>query len=405
MTRLKFGLLLGILILFNTSIFAADWPAFMGPQGNGISTEKGINKNWKAKAPKILWQTKMNDGGYAGPSVADGKVFIIDRAATGDRVRAIDLETGKDLWEFAYPETSRQDYGYARTTPTYDQGKLYTLSKGGLLHCLDAQNGKALWSLSLVKDLNGVLYNWEVASSPVVDGEKLIVFPGGDKNVAALDKNTGKVIWQGGNSDRAGYATPVIATINGVKQYVMFTARNVMGVNADNGNVVWQYPWITDHDVNAANPLVIGNNQVFVTSSYYTGCAMLRIGADWEVTKVWENDEVQSHFSSPIYYEGFIYCTTDPVPGALVCLDPKNGQAKWRQRGYEKGGLIVADGMIIALFGFNGTLLMVKADSSSYQEVGRQSGLLGGQSWTAPVLSHGRLLIRNRNALACIDLR
>ena len=405
MRRIKYGFVMLCGILLSATVLASDWPAFMGPEGTGISTEKGINKNWDAKPPKVLWQTNMSDNGYAGPAVADGKVFIIDRGANMDRVRAIDLETGKDLWEFAYPETSRQDYGYARTTPTYDQGKLYTLSKGGLLHCLDAQNGKALWSLSFVNDLNGILYNWEVASSPVVDGEKLIVFPGGQKNVAALDKNTGKVIWQGGNSDRAGYATAVIATINGVKQYIMFTARNVMGVNADNGNVLWQYPWVTDYDVNAANPLVIGDNQVFVTSSYYKGCAMLRIEADWKVTQLWENDHIQSEFSSPVYYGGYIYGTTDPAPGALVCLDPQNGQIKWRQRAYERGGLIAVDGVIIAMYGWNGNVVMVKADPSSYQELGRLNKPLGGQSWTPPVLSHGRLLIRNRTSLACIDLR
>ena len=405
MTKLRLSLLILILSLFSASVFAAEWPAFMGPKGTGISEEEVANKDWKAKEPKVLWRTNMSDNGYAGPSVADGKVFIIDRGTNTDRVRAIDLETGKDVWEFTYDEISKADYGYARSTPTYDQGKLYTVSKGGLLHCLEAKTGKVIWSLSFVKDLNGVLYNWEVAASPVVDGDKLIVFPGGKKNVTVLNKNTGEVIWQGGNSDNAGYATPVITTINGVKQYILFTARNVIGVKAEDGELLWQFPWITDYDVNAATPLVIGDNKVFVTSSYYTGCAMLQIETDWKVTQLWENGNMESHFSSPIFYEGFIYGTTDPQPGALLCIDPATGQVKWRQRGYEKGGLIIADGLIISLFGWNGTLVMVKADPSSYQEITRLKAPLGGQSWTAPVLSDGRLIIRNRTTLACLDLR
>ena len=385
--------------------FAGDWPRFLGPDANGISAEKGINKAWNEKKPAQLWTFKLSDGGFAGPSVADGKVFIIDRQGDNDVVRALEFATGKPVWEYPYPEPGKPDQGsFARATPTFDNGKLYTLSRLGLLNCLNAKDGKKIWAVNIKDTFKGQMPKWQYSMSPVIDGPNVIVVPGGpDAAVAVLNKETGETVLKGGGSDVAGYATPTIATIGGKKQYVVFMAKNVIGVNAADGKLVWSFPWETKFDVNAAMPIVIGEDTVLITSDYARGCAALKIAGD-KVEKLYENKEIQSHFSTPIFFNGNIYGSTDP--GDLVCLDPKTGKAVWRQGGFEKGGIIIVDGTIIAMNGKDGDVIMVELKPDAYKELGRfKPEALGGKSWTAPILADGKLIIRNQAVLACFDLK
>lgn len=386
---------------FVVAASAADWPQFLGPNHNSISSETGLNKDWNAKAPAVLWKVPMGDNGFAGPSVADGKVFIVDHAGADDIVRALKLDDGSEVWSYTYPDTAKDNYGFCRSTPVYSEGKLYVAGRLGQLICLDANSGKALWQRHLVNDFGGKPPQWLFAASPLIDGNKLIIGTGSPNgNVACLDKNTGAPLWTGGNADGASYSTAVPATILGQKQYVVFVANNAIGVNADTGKLLWSFPWITKYGVNAPQPLIEGNF-VFVTSGYGAGCALYEITPEGPAQR-WTNKAISSHFNSPIYYEGYIHSDSDP--GNLVCMSPQAGEVCWKQGGFEKGGLIIADGTIIMLGGATGELVMAKAAPESYQELGRIKPL-GGKSWTAPVLSNGRLLIRNLDTLACFDLR
>ena len=380
---------------------AADWPCFMGPNHNGISSETGLNKNWAAKPPATLWQVPLSDKGFAGPAVADGKVFIVDHDGAQDVVRALDFENGKEVWAYRYADTAKENYGFARCTPTYADGKLYTLGRLGQLNCLDARTGKALWSKNIITDFGGQHPQWDYAGSVLIDGDKAVVCTGSaNGSVAALNRNTGETIWIGGNADVAGYTTALPATILGQKQYLVVTAASVIGVNADTGKLLWSFPWTTQYNVNAPQPVVEGNF-VFVTSGYNSGCALYEITAQGPAQR-WANKSISSHFNSPLYYNGYLYSDSDP--GNLVCMSPQAGQVAWKQGGFEKGGLIIADGTIIMLSGNTGDLVMAKATPDSYQELGRLKPL-GGQSWTAPILANGRLIIRNKGTLACLDLR
>lgn len=387
---------------------ASDWPNFRGANHDGISDEKLANKDWKAKPPKELWRIALGDDGYAGPSVAGGKLFIIDHKDTRDIVRAVDTKSGKDAWTFPYDDTDKSNYGFARATPTYDAGRVYTLSRLGLLHCLDVKDGSRIWMRDIKKDFGGRWRgeNWDYAGSPLIDGDTLIVCPGGPgAAVAALDKNTGKDIWKGGGDDQAGYATPVKAEIGGKMQYVVFTGIGAMGVDVANGSRLWFQKWRTDYDVNAATPLVIGGKNVFLTTGYKTGCGMFDVTSD-PPKELWRNKLLQAHFNSPILHEGFIYGIGDP--GDLICINPADGSAKWRQSGFEKGGVVGIDGHIIALVGNDrdgkdGDAVLLKMSPDGYSEVSRCRPL-GGQSWTAPIVAQGKLYVRNRVALVCLDL-
>lgn len=399
MKRLGWLFLLAGLLL-TTMALAEDWPRFFGPTGNGLAPDQGINKNWAAKPPRVLWKTGLTDDGYAGPSVADGKVFIIDHQGQEDVVRAIGLDNGQDVWSFRYPDPGGPNYGFARSTPTYDNGTLYVLGRRGQLVALNAADGKLLWGKNIVQEFGGKPPQWNYAASPFVDGDKLIVVTGGQNSIVALNKADGSLVWAGGGSFSASYATPVVATINGTKQYLIFAGEALTGVNAENGQLLWQVPWATKYGVNAALPIT-DQNYVFGTSGYGFGGGVVQIGPQGPQT-VWASQAMMAHFSSPIYYKGYIFGTTDP--GDFICLTPSNGAVTWRRPGFEKGGIVGVDDTFIALCGGTGELVMVEANPQAYRELGRVAAPLGGQSWTAPIVANGKLIIRNKNTLACLDL-
>lgn len=403
MHRMRLLLLVIASLCLPAMLVAADWPQFRGPNANGIAPDTGINKDWNTRPPQVLWSTTMTDGGHGGPSVAAGKVFIIDHKAGQDIVRALDLKTGTDVWQYSYADATNDNYGFTRSTPVYHDGKLYTISRLGRVHCLDAAKGTVIWSCSLMTDFGGKKPGWDFSMSPFVDGKKVILCPGGNNaGVVALDKDTGAVIWKGGNSDTPGYATPVAATILGTKQYVVFTAYNLIGVDADTGKLLWSYPWKTGCDVNAAAPIVSGNS-IFIASDYGHGCMIVAITPEGP-KPAWQDvsKAMQSRFSSPVLAENVLFGNGEPN---LVCLDPKTGTALWKQGGLEMGGLVVVDGTIIAQNGGNGDIFMAKLSAQGYQELGRIKPVPGSQCWTAPIVADGKLFVRNASKLVCLDLR
>jgi len=265
--------LLVLCLAIPAALFAADWPRFLGPDGTGIAPDTGINKDWNQRPPKELWRFAMSDSGCSGPSVAGGRVYIIDHQGEDDVVRALDLSTANEVWKFAYAAPTQEDYGYARATPTIAEGKVYTLGRTGLVYCLDDQTGTEVWHRNIQADFGGQMPGWGYSMSVTVDGDAVVLCPGGpDASVVKLDRNTGETTWAGGGSDVPGYATPVVAEIQGAKQYVVFTNVSVIGVAADTGQLLWRVPWETT--VNVATPIVSGD-RVFITSGYGHGCAMI----------------------------------------------------------------------------------------------------------------------------------
>ena len=388
-------------LVVSGAAWATDWPQFRGPNADGISREKGINRSWQENPPEMLWKVSLTDEGYSGPSVAFGKVFIVDHKGITDIVRAIDIRTGKDVWRFEYEDLKKANSGFARATPLISGNKVYTLSHLGRLHCLDARTGKKIWVTDLTSEFGGKLPKWGYSASLIVDGNKVIACPGGaNASVVALDKSTGQTIWKGGGSDTGGYSSPVKATINGIRQYVVFTGAHIMGLDPETGAILWQSPWGSSGGVNSPTPIAIGNT-VYITS-HGLGCALVEVSPDGSARERWRNKKLYAHFSSPIYFEDFVYSNSDP--GYLVCLDPQTGDVRWKQSGFEKGPLVAVDGVLLAFDGAGGDLVMVKPTPEKYEELGRFKPL-GEQSWTAPIVSGGKLIVRNSNSLACFALR
>jgi len=375
------------------------WPCWRGTNGTGISPMTGFNKNWAAKAPRLLWQAPLSDGGWSGPS-SDGKsLFIVDYAKAQDIVRAWDLANGKELWQLKFDDPDNDNQGFTRTTPAIDGGNLYVVGHTGKVLCIDAKSGAIKWQHEFIADYGGQKPNWGFSASPLIDGNKLILAPGAqDAAIVVLDKKTGALLSKGGFG-AASYATPVIATIQGKRQYVLFQAKKIAGISTDNGKELWSVPWLTGPDVNAASPVVIGNS-VFIASGYGHGCGLVDVGPTGAQLR-WENRVVQAHFNAPVLYKGYLYGTGDP--GKLTCLDPNTGKAVWQQPGFEKGGLAAAEGLAFVNNGSNGDVVLVKLDPSGYQELGRIAPIRG-RAWAPPILVDGKLVVRTVDAIAVVDI-
>ena len=402
MLNLPKALALSLFWMAAETCVAADWPWFLGPEQNNQSRETGINTDWAAKPPPVLWTADLGDEGYAGPSVAGGVIYILDHEDDEDVVKAFNLDTGDLTWTFRYEARGKDNYGFARATPSVQDGRVFTMSRDGVVHALDAATGRKLWRRDIIKDVKGVAPKWKVSSSPVLDGERVIVTAGGkNAHLVALDRKTGRTVWEGGGSAASGYATPVIATLDGERQYLVFDAEGVGGVRTRDGALLWHSPWETKYDVNAASVVPLGNDRVFISSGYSRGCSVLEV-KNGKARTVWENKEMNAHWSTPVLVGGYLYGTGDP--GFLMCLDPRDGATTWKEKGFEKGGVLGIDGHLIAADGKQGDIVLVECTPEAYREKGRIKPL-GGQTWVAPIVADGRMVVRNREKLAVIDLR
>ncbi len=403
-----------LLLLLTLPAWGADWSHFRGPAGDGFTPETRLRTNWAAHPPKIRWTVPLSDQGFAGPAVVGGVVYIMDHQGTQDLVRALDLRTGHERWRYAYPDATTQVYGYARATPAVVGGAVYTLSRLGKVHCLDARTGTVYWMRDLVQAFHGALPQWGYSMSPCVDGDTLVFCPGGKgAAVVALDRHTGATRWQGGGDDAPGYATPVVAMLNGERQYVIFAGAALLGVAARTGALRWRFPWATDLDkevdtavarahfnANAAVPVVIGNT-VFITTGYGHGSALVDVTGNKPVVR-WSTTALQSQYTSPIVADGYVYCTTDPR--GLRCLDLRTGKVAWQHDAIGRGGgLAAAKGLLFVMDGLTGAVILVRLSPKGYTELGHVTPL-AGENRTAPVLADGCLLVRNRKALACLDI-
>ncbi|MDR3689703.1 MAG: PQQ-binding-like beta-propeller repeat protein [Fimbriimonas sp.] len=375
------------------------WPCWRGVNGTGISPMTGFNKDWTSKPPRLLWQAPLSDNGWSGPA-SDGKIlYIVDHSGGDDIVHAWDLATGKEVWQTKYADADNDNQGFTRTTPAIDGNNLYTVSRLGKVICFDTKNGSIKWKHDFVSEYGGQRPTWDYSVSPIVDGNKLILAPGAeDGAIVVLDKKTGALLSKAGTG-AASYATPVIATIQGVRQYVLFQAKKLAGISTDSGKELWSVPWQTGPDVNAATPVVIGNS-VFIASGYGHGCGLVDVDKDGAKIR-WQNRVIQAHFNAPILYKGYIYGTGDP--GKLTCLDPNTGTAVWQKEGFEKGGMCAAEGLAFVNNGSNGDVVLVKLDPSGYTEVGRIAPIRG-RAWSSPILVDGKLVVRTIDKIAVVDI-
>lgn len=318
-------------------------------------------------------------------------------------VGCFDAASGREIWKVNAGGEWKDRYGDGpRATPTVDGDVVYALTAKGMLYALGTAEGVEIWQRDLVKSYEAKIPKWGMSGSPVVVGNLLMLQVGGPEVLmVALDKASGEEVWRS-RTGKAGYSTPYLITTGGVKQAVILTGETLYAVAPDTGKVYWQTPWKTSYDVNAAMPIFIAPDRLFVSSGYDTGAALLKISGDarsMTVDEVWTTREMKNKFSSSIYLDGYLYGFDDKN---LTCLDAKTGERRWRERDLGHGSLMFADGHLIVL-GDKGQLVLVEASPEAYREKGRVQ-LFKGKTWTVPTLSDGRLFVRDENEMVALKV-
>jgi outer membrane protein assembly factor BamB len=400
-----------------------DWPAWMGPDRTGVSGETGLLKQWPKSGPKLLWKVQDIGEGYSTPSIASGKIYLVSNRGNNDEfVLALNFKDGSKIWERRIgkvgPNRSPANYPGSRSTPTVDGDTVYVLGSDGDLACLDAAKGEVRWQKNLGVDFDGKPGMWAYAESPLIDGDVLICTPGGDTaTLVALHKSNGEVIWKtavsgkamgdGLNSNTAAYASAIVATVGGVKQYIQVLTGGMVGVAAKDGKLLWRYDKLTGSTM--CNTPLFHDGYVLLsalTPSGSAGSALVKLTAtDEGVTakEVYHKKALAAHHGGVVRVGDAVYGTNQRD---LVCIDFKTGDTKWQNSSVGKGSIAAADGRLYVR-SEKGPVALVEATPDAFKELGRfdQPDRSAKNAWPHPVIAGGRLYLRDQNVLLCYEVK
>jgi len=378
---------------------AADWPNWRGPTHDGVSSEKGWLTAWPKEGPKRLWTAEVGFG-HAGAAVRAGKVFIMGRDGKQDIVFCFNADTGATVWKHSYP-AEESSYGRGpRAAPAVDGKAVYTASADGQVFCLDVVSGHVIWQKDLHKELDLATPIQNFATAPILEGEVLLLNMG--ESGLALDKKTGGVIWK--SAGESSYSSPVPFTWAGKRRVALFAAGGLAVVDLAGGRLIASYEWKTLQNANCADPVIVGD-AIFISSGYGRGCALIDLGGG-KPTVRWKKG-YECHFGSPVLAGDCLYVLAGSgwLRADLVCVNAKDGALRWKEKDVGSGGLVVADWKLLIL-SRRGDLILAEASPAAYTEIRRAKVFSKGDCWNGPVLSDGRVYVRNENGtLVCLDLR
>ena len=382
----------------------SDWPGWLGPNRDGISTETGLLSRIPKGGLIPVWSATLGEG-FSGVSVADGKVITM-HAQAREYAICFDSENGQKLWQTAIGKRFESEQGGngPRATPVIDKTLVFFTGAQGNITALDKNDGSLVWRKSLIEDFQGNLPVWGYCGSPVVEGDLLLLESGATEapSILALEKKTGDVVWRA-RPGKAGYTAPLVATVAHIRQGVFFTGSGPVGVQLSTGKVLWEHPWETPWEINAATPIKVSANEIFISSNYGRGGSLLRIEKDTDGFKarpVWQKNVMSNHFSTSVLYRGFLYGFDNAV---LKCVRAEDGVEFWQKRGFGKGSLIIAEGKLI-IMADHGVLVLAKAQETEFVDLGRFHALKG-KCWTVPTLAQGNLYLRNKSSLVCFKMK
>ena len=391
------------------SLSAADWPQWRGPNRDGVSKETGLLPEWPKDGPPLRWKRADLGEGYSTPSVAAGKVYLQTNKNGDEFVVALDEKTGQDVWAAKVGSVGKNkgpQYPGTRSTPTVDGDRVYGLASGGELVCLGT-DGKPKWAKSLPKDLGGEVGAWAYTESVLVDGDKLVCTPGGKTaTLAALNKLTGEPVWKSAvlEGDVADYASIVVVTAGGRKQYVQFLRKGVVGVDAATGKFLWRYARTVDPGASILTPVVAGNKVFTAGSRSGGGTVELTVEGDGVTAKeAYFDKSLGASIGGAVLVDGHLYGTTR---AGLFCAEFGTGKVLWSDRSVGDAGVCAADGRLY-LHGFTGDVALVEASPADYREKGRfkQPDRGPKPAWPPPVVANGGLYLRDWNTLLCYDVK
>lgn len=401
----------------------ADWPQYGGPDRNNISPETGLSRTWPSKGPKVLWTMPLG-AGYGSPSVRDGEVYLLDRPDQNtDVLRCLSLETGEEHWNYTYEAPGSVSHDGSRTAPTVDEQYVYTIGLLGHMYCIDRKTHQPVWSKNLLSDFGVDLPRWGIVQAPSLYKDLVIVAPQGpDAFVVAMKRDTGEIVWKTPSLGYVGYSTPVIVTLCGVDQAVMVSASDrdgakgglVAGISLDDGSTLWKYDGFQCR-IPIPYPTMLPDDRLFITGGYKAGSAMIQIrreADEFSVSEIFKTDACGSQIQQPLFYNGYLYVNSNSNEreDGLMCLS-LDGQVKWKTReswfsmSFERGPLLLADGLIFNLDGKKGILCMIEPSPEGYKELAQVKLLGGKEIWGPMALSQGKLLVRSQSEMKCLDVK
>lgn len=434
------------------SIYAQDWPQYLGPERNSTSPEKELLRTWPESGPEVLWTTDLGIG-FGGPVIKDGKAYLLDRDDKyGDYMRCFDMETGKEIWKYGYEAPGSVEFPGSRSVPAVDEKHVYSCGPNGDLYCFDINTHQPVWKKNIWTDFGGKPADpeseggfgdtdrfpmWAIAQCPLLYGDLLIIASQApDAGVVAYNKLTGEVVWKTPSLGKLGYVSPSIAKIAGEDQITMITASaggfggatrepsNVVGLNPKNGDMLWSYKnwscWIP-----SSSAFDAGDNKILIIGGYRAGAAMIQIekaGNTYQVNELFKTEEFGEHTKPPIFHNGYFYAqfSNNERRDGLVCMSA-DGKIMWktgRAPIFDKGSMILADSLIFATDGQT-KLYLIEPDTTGFKPLAsasllKESGISGNeriisivgsnQNWAPIALANGKLLIRGQHQMMCVKV-
>ncbi|MDB6016735.1 MAG: outer rane biosis protein BamB [Pedosphaera sp.] len=434
---------LPLLLVSSASLRADDWPQWLGPQRDGVWRETGIVQKFPVGGPPVRWRTAIG-GGYSGPAVADGRVYLTDRQVDKEanhsadpmdrgvihgteRILCLDQATGNILWKHEYEAAYTMSYSAGpRATPVVSGGKVYTLGAEGNLFCLEAKKGEVVWSHDFKKDYGVRTPLWGFSANPLLDGDRLICLVGGTNTiVVAFNKDTGKEMWHALTAREPGYSPPVIIKAGGKRQLIIWDPVAVNSLNPETGEVYWSQPAEAKMGLSIATPRKMGD-LLFVTS-FYNGSVMLRLDTGkpaatplWQSKKISEKntDALHSIISTPFLENGYIYGVCSY--GQLRCLKADTGERVWEtfkattpddKEMRWANAFIVKNGNRFFICNEKGDLIIAKLSPKGYEEISRAHLLEPTNTdtgrdvvWSHPAFAGRCVFARNDKEIICVRL-
>ena len=384
-----------------------DWPQWRGPSRSAVSPETGLLRSWPAAGPPRAWSTSNLGAGFGSIAVSRDRIFVQGMRNSQSVVSALNRADGTLVWAKPIGRAGDNDRGPGpRGTPTVDGDRMYVLTENGDLASLRVQDGAIVWQRNILQEFGGRNIDWLISESPLIDGNNVIISPGGrSAGMAALDKTTGKTVWVSKElSDRPGYSSPIIADVQGVRTIMTLTGEAGIGVRASDGKLMWRHPAVSNSTANIATP-VFFDNKVFYSSDYGTGGALLALRAqngEVRAQEVYFTRDMQNHHGGLVVVNGYLYGFHNAI---LTCLEFATGKVMWRNRSVGKGSIAYADGSLY-LWSENNVVGLADASPAAYRETGRfRLPEQGWPSWAHPVISGGRLYIRDQGILTAYNIR
>ena len=443
--------ILTFILAISSALFAQDWPQFMGPDRNSISPQKNLLKSWPESGPEVLWRVNVGIG-YGGPVVKDDKVYLLDRDdKTGDKMRCFDLNSGEELWTFEYDAAGEVMFPGSRSVPIVDDEHVYSCGPYGHLYCIDIKTYQPVWSANVWTDFGGVIPDggrpgrdgsfptWAISQCPLIYGDLLILASQApEAGVVAYDKNSGELKWKTPSLGLTGYVSPIIVKIDGNDHLVMVTASgggrggepvepgNVVGMEPLTGKILWKFNnWVCRIPVPSA--VDAGDNRLLITGGYELGALMIQVekqaDGSYGTTELFRTEEFGDQTKTPLFYEGYFYAEygTNSTRDGFTCMN-MDGEIMWKTKrdpDFNKGSMLLADGLILATDGTN-SLYLIEPGPEAFNPVAKaeilgnnpdadensMSTRFGGktQNWAPIALADGKLLIRDQNQMLCVKV-